>query len=63
MAKLIGEEEFSILFHRGQKESIHFTKVANDFLIITIFGKEISLGFLRLKAAEVTEKIAAILGA
>jgi predicted regulator of Ras-like GTPase activity (Roadblock/LC7/MglB family) len=62
MAKLIGEEEFSILFHRGQKESIHFSKVTNDFLIITIFGKELSLGFLRLKVAEITEKIVAILG-
>jgi predicted regulator of Ras-like GTPase activity (Roadblock/LC7/MglB family) len=62
MAKLIGEEEFSLLFHRGKKESIHFTKVANDFLLITIFGKQLSLGFLRLKVAEVTEKIEAILG-
>jgi predicted regulator of Ras-like GTPase activity (Roadblock/LC7/MglB family) len=62
MAKLIGEEEFSLLFHRGQKESIHFSKVGNDFLLITIFGKEISLGFLRLKVAEVTDKIVAILG-
>lgn len=62
MAKLIGEEEFSILFHRGKKESIHFSKVTSDFLIITIFGKELSLGFLRLKVAEITEKIVAILG-
>jgi predicted regulator of Ras-like GTPase activity (Roadblock/LC7/MglB family) len=61
MAKLIGEEEFSLLFHRGKKESIHFTKLANDFLLITIFGKQLSLGFLRLKVAEVTEKIEAIL--
>jgi predicted regulator of Ras-like GTPase activity (Roadblock/LC7/MglB family) len=51
MAKLIGEEE-----------SIHFSKVTSDFLLITIFGKELSLGFLRLKVAEATEKIVAILG-
>ena len=62
IAKLIGEEEFSLLFHRGQKESIHFSKVADDFLLISIFGKALSLGFLRLKVAEATEKIAAILG-
>jgi len=36
MAKLIGEEEFSLLYHRGQKESIHFSKVTNDFLPIEI---------------------------
>jgi predicted regulator of Ras-like GTPase activity (Roadblock/LC7/MglB family) len=61
MAKLIGEEEFSLLFHRGQRESIHFSKVTNEFLLISIFGKTLSLGFLRLKVAEATEKIIAIL--
>lgn len=57
MAKLVGEDEFSLLFHKGQKENIHFSKVMSDFLLITIFGKEISLGFLRLKVAEATEKL------
>ena len=61
MAKLIGEEEFSLLFHRGKKESIHFSKVTNEFLLITIFGTQLSLGFLRLKVAEAMEKIQAIL--
>ncbi len=62
MAKIIGEDEFSLLFHKGEKESIHFSKVMSDFLLITIFGKEVSLGFLRLKVAEATEKIEKILG-
>jgi predicted regulator of Ras-like GTPase activity (Roadblock/LC7/MglB family) len=62
MARLIGEEEFSLLFHKGEKENIHFSKVTGDFLLITIFGKEISLGFLRLKVAEAMEKLVRILG-
>jgi predicted regulator of Ras-like GTPase activity (Roadblock/LC7/MglB family) len=61
MAKIIGEDEFSLLFHKGEKESIHFSKVMEDFLLVTIFGKEfgkeISLGFLRLKVAEAVGKI------
>ena len=61
MAKIVGEEEFSLLFHKGQKESIHFSKVLADFLLVTIFGKETSLGFLRLKVAEAIEKIQKIL--
>jgi predicted regulator of Ras-like GTPase activity (Roadblock/LC7/MglB family) len=61
MAKIIGEDEFSLLFHRGQQESIHFSKVASDFLLISIFGQTVSLGFLRLKVAEALEKINAIL--
>jgi len=62
MAKLIGEDEFSLLFHKGEKESIHFSKVTDNFLLITIFGKELSLGFLRLKVAEATQKFVGILG-
>ena len=61
MAKIIGEDEFSLLFHKGKKENIHFSKILNDFLLVTIFGKEVSLGFLRLKVAEAVEKIKSIL--
>jgi len=61
MAKIIGEDEFSLLFHKGEKESIHFSKVMADFLLVTIFGKETSLGFLRLKVAEAVGKIKKIL--
>ncbi len=57
MAKIVGEEDFSLLFHKGEKESIHFTKVVDELLLVTIFGKEVSLGFLRLKVTEATNKM------
>lgn len=57
IAKILGEDEFSLLFHKGEKGNMHFNKVTEDFLLITIFGQEISLGFLRLKIAESTGKI------
>ena len=62
MAKIIGEGEFSLLFHKGKKENIHFNKIATEFLMITIFSNDISLGFLRLKVNESVEKIKHILG-
>jgi len=61
MAKIMGENEFSLLFHRGNKENMHFSKVMTDFLLVTIFGKDVSLGFLRLKVAESIRKIEKIL--
>ncbi|MFZ0450984.1 MAG: roadblock/LC7 domain-containing protein [Desulfatiglandaceae bacterium] len=61
MAKIIGEDEFSILFHKGKKESIHFSKVMMDFLLISIFDEKVSLGFLRLKVSDAVDKIATIL--
>lgn len=62
MAKIIGEDEFSLLFHKGTKENIHFSKVMTDFLLVTIFGKDMSLGFLRLKVAESIKEIEELLG-
>ncbi len=57
MAKIVGEEEFSLLFHKGQDENLHFSKINEELLLITTFGNEVSLGFLRLKIAEAIEKI------
>jgi predicted regulator of Ras-like GTPase activity (Roadblock/LC7/MglB family) len=62
MAKIIGENEFSLLFHKGKKENIHhFNKITTEFLLITIFGNDISLGFLRLKVSESVEQLKVIL--
>jgi len=61
MAKLVGESEFSLLFHEGEKLSIHFNKVNDDKLLITMFNKDISLGLVRLKVAETIKEINKIL--
>ena len=57
MAKIVGEEDFSLLFHKGEKENIHFSKVIEELLLVTVFGKDVSLGFLRLKVAEAISRI------
>lgn len=61
MAKLVGESEFSLLFHKGEKSSIHFSKVNDDTLLIAMFNKDISLGLVRLKVAETIKGINDIL--
>ncbi len=61
MAKIIGEDEFSLLFHKGKSENIHFSKVMDEFLLVTIFSNEVSLGFLRLKVSEAVAKISEVL--
>jgi predicted regulator of Ras-like GTPase activity (Roadblock/LC7/MglB family) len=62
IAKLIGEDDFALLFHKGKNESIHFTKVGKGFILITLFGKEVSLGLIRLNTAKVTDTLIPILG-
>lgn len=63
MAKLVGETEFSLLFHKGEKSSIHFSKVTEDTILIVMFNKELSLGLVRLKVAETIKGIKKVLTA
>lgn len=60
MAKLVGEQEFAQLFHKGENVSIFFSRINEDLLLISIFGSEVTLGFLRLKIAELRQQINAI---
>jgi len=62
MAKLVGEQEFSLLFHKGTDCNIHFSKIDDELLLISMFGKDISLGFLRLNVIEAIEKITKAFG-
>lgn len=61
MANLINEEEFSLLFYKGKRANIFFNKVGSEFLLVLIFGKETSLGFLRLKTDKACEEILRII--
>ena len=61
MAKIAGEEEFSLLFHRGQKENIYLSAVSDDFLLFVIFNNEMPLGLLRLKVAKVIGDLLGVL--
>ncbi|MDK2921999.1 MAG: hypothetical protein PWR24_1556, partial [Desulfonauticus sp.] len=57
IAKLIGEKEFSLLFHRGENENIHFTHITSDVLLIVLFKPYVSLGLLRLKTDAIKKEI------
>ena len=45
----IGEPELTLLFNQGQMLNIYFRKILADYILIAVFDKSISLGFLRLK--------------
>lgn len=54
MAKLIGEKEFSILFHEGERENIHITLIGRVILVV-IFDQRSSLGLVRLRVKKSAE--------
>lgn len=49
LAKLIGEREFSVLFHEGQRDHIHISIVAKRAILMVIFDQRSSLGLVRLR--------------
>jgi predicted regulator of Ras-like GTPase activity (Roadblock/LC7/MglB family) len=57
LAKLIGEKEFSILFHEGEKDHIHISLVGNRVILVVIFDSRTSLGLVRLRVKRSTEAL------
>jgi predicted regulator of Ras-like GTPase activity (Roadblock/LC7/MglB family) len=61
IARLIGEEDFTLLFHKGDKRNIHFNRLGKDYIIITLFDDSVSLGLIRLKSQNAIEQLTAVL--
>ena len=59
IARLFGEEEFTLLFHKGKEENIHFSNVGEECLMITIFNNNTHLGLVRLEVRKGLERIEA----
>ncbi len=60
LAKLIGEKEFSILFHEGEKDNIHLSIIAQRVILVVIFDRKSSLGLVRLRVKKASDSITKI---
>ncbi len=56
-AKLLGEKEFSVLFHQGEKDSIQLTLIEDRLLLGIIFDDTTTIGMVRLYATETARKV------
>jgi predicted regulator of Ras-like GTPase activity (Roadblock/LC7/MglB family) len=61
LAKLIGEKEFSILFHEGQKDNIHISIVGQRLILVVIFDERSSLGLVRLRVRKASLEVERVL--
>ena len=52
LAKLIGETDFTSLFHQGEKESMYLADVARRVILVVLFDTRTTLGLVRLKMKE-----------
>lgn len=57
LAKLIGEKEFSILFHEGEKDNLHISIIAQRVILVVIFDQRSSLGLVRLRVKKAGDEL------
>ena len=60
LAKLLGEREFSILFHEGEHDNLHINIVAGKAILVVLFDMHSSLGLVRLRVKKATGELATI---
>ncbi len=61
MAKLVGEKDFSVLFHQGNKDHIHNILVDDDTILTVIFDDRTTIGMVRLYSKESAQDLKEIL--
>ncbi len=57
LAKLIGEKEFSILFHEGEKDNLHISIVGKRGILVVIFDSRSTLGLVRLRVKKTSAEL------
>ena len=57
IAKLLGEDDFNILFHEGEKDNIHISLIGQRVILVVIFDGRSSLGLVRLRVKKVTQEL------
>lgn len=60
LARLLGEAEFSIMFHQGQRDSIQLQLVGERTLMAVLFDGRTNLGMVRFYAQETAARLARI---
>lgn len=60
IARLLGEKEFTILFHEGEKDNIHISLIGQRVILVVIFDKRSSLGLVRLRVKKASESLVRI---
>ena len=63
LARLIGEADFSTLFHQGERESMLLADVARKVILVVLFDTRTTLGLVRLRMRPAVEELSRLLEA
>ena len=57
LAILIGEKDFSTLYHQGSNESMYLARVEQNIILVILFDKRTTLGLVRLRAKKAVDNL------
>lgn len=57
IARLVGEPEFSVLFHQGVRDHIHICLVGERCILAIVFDDRTTIGMVRLYAKETADRL------
>lgn len=60
IAHLLGETEFTVMFHQGKKDNIHISLVGNKVISVTLFSDSTTIGMIGHYSKELSEKLASL---
>ncbi|MBI1987619.1 MAG: roadblock/LC7 domain-containing protein [Nitrospinae bacterium] len=60
IARLLGEAEFTVMFHQGKKDNIHISLIGNKAISVTLFGDDTTVGMIGHYSKELSHKLASI---
>lgn len=61
LATLIGEKDFSTLYHQGSNESMYLARVEQNIILVVLFDRRTTLGLVRLRAKKAVDSLEAVL--
>ena len=59
-AKLVGEDDFPVHFHQGQRDNLHITLVSTRIILVVVFDDRSSLGLVRLRVKKAGAELAKV---
>jgi len=61
LARILGEDKFSAVFHQGERKSIFICAASLDVLLVVIFSNEASVGLVKLYAGPAADAVRGVL--
>ena len=60
LARMLGEAEFGVLFHQGERESLYLADVARRVILVVLFDNRTTLGLVKLRVRSVVGNLSSL---